>query len=44
MGGTNPKPTIPVSTVSAGTSRTTTSDAIPPRRRMIQNYLVIWVD
>ncbi|CAM4851180.1 unnamed protein product, partial [Rotaria magnacalcarata] len=44
MGGTNPKPTIPVSTASSGLGGTATSDAIPPRRRMIQNYLVIWVD
>ncbi|CAM4972775.1 unnamed protein product [Rotaria socialis] len=44
MGGTNPKPTVPKSTVSAATSRTTTSDAMQSRRRMVQNYLVIWVD
>ncbi|CAF1432133.1 unnamed protein product, partial [Rotaria magnacalcarata] len=44
MSGQKSKSTIPKSTVSAGTSRTATSDAIPPRRRMIQNYLVIWVD
>ncbi|CAF4551917.1 unnamed protein product, partial [Rotaria socialis] len=44
MGGTNPKPTVPKSTVSAATSRTTTSDAMQSRRRTVQNYLVIWVD
>ncbi|CAF4141296.1 unnamed protein product [Rotaria magnacalcarata] len=44
MGGTNPKPTIPASTASSALGRTATSDAISPRRRMIQNYLVIWVD
>ncbi|CAF2151579.1 unnamed protein product, partial [Rotaria magnacalcarata] len=32
------------STVSATTSRTSTSNAIRPRHRMTQNYLVIWVD
>ncbi|CAF2071001.1 unnamed protein product [Rotaria magnacalcarata] len=44
MGGTNPKPTIPASTASSALGRTATSDAISPRRRMIQNYSVIWVD
>ncbi|CAF3392105.1 unnamed protein product [Rotaria socialis] len=44
MGGTNPKPTIPASTANSALGITTTSDAISPRRRMIQNYLVIWVD
>ncbi|CAF5097629.1 unnamed protein product, partial [Rotaria magnacalcarata] len=29
MGGTNPKPTIPVSTASSGLGGTATSDAIP---------------
>ncbi|CAF2156116.1 unnamed protein product [Rotaria magnacalcarata] len=38
------KSTIPKSTVNAVTSRTTTSDAMQSRRRMVQNYLVIWVD
>ncbi|CAF5026298.1 unnamed protein product, partial [Rotaria socialis] len=36
--------TVPKSTVSAASSRATRSGAIPPRRRMAQNYLVIWVD
>ncbi|CAF2053355.1 unnamed protein product, partial [Rotaria magnacalcarata] len=44
MSGTNPKPTIPASTASSALGRTATSDAISPRRRMFQNYLVIWVD
>ncbi|CAF1194029.1 unnamed protein product [Rotaria magnacalcarata] len=44
MGGTNPKPTIPASTASRALGRTAKSDAISPRRRMFQNYLVIWVD
>ncbi|CAF1545257.1 unnamed protein product, partial [Rotaria magnacalcarata] len=44
MGGQKSKSTIPKLTVSAATSRTTTSDATQPRRRMVQNYLVIWVD
>ncbi|CAF4891532.1 unnamed protein product [Rotaria socialis] len=44
MGGTNPKPTVPKSTVSAATSRTKTSDAMQSRRRMVQSYLVIWVN
>ncbi|CAF2213502.1 unnamed protein product, partial [Rotaria magnacalcarata] len=44
MGGQKSKSTIPKSTVSAATSRTTTSDTTQPRRRMVQNYLVIWVD
>ncbi|CAF1976015.1 unnamed protein product, partial [Rotaria magnacalcarata] len=44
MGGTNPKPTIPVSTASSALGRTTTSGATQSRRRMAQNYLVIWVD
>ncbi|CAF2089778.1 unnamed protein product [Rotaria magnacalcarata] len=44
MGGTNPKPTIPVSTASSALGRTATSDAMPLRHRMAQNYLVIWVD
>ncbi|CAM4742993.1 unnamed protein product [Rotaria magnacalcarata] len=44
MSGQKSKSTVPKSTVSAATSRTTTSDATQPRRRMVQNYLVIWVD
>ncbi|CAF1083431.1 unnamed protein product [Rotaria magnacalcarata] len=44
MSGQKSKSTIPKSTVSTGTSRTKTSDATPSRRRMVQNYLVIWVD
>ncbi|CAF2047614.1 unnamed protein product [Rotaria magnacalcarata] len=36
MSGEKVKPTA--------SSRTTTSDATQPRRRMAQNYLVIWVD
>ncbi|CAF4707481.1 unnamed protein product, partial [Rotaria socialis] len=36
MSRTNPNPTITTSTVS--------SNAIQPRRRTAQNYLVIWVD
>ncbi|CAM4851720.1 unnamed protein product, partial [Rotaria magnacalcarata] len=44
MGGTNPKPTIPVSTTSSGLGGTTTSGATQSRRRMVQNYLVIGVD
>ncbi|CAM4841874.1 unnamed protein product [Rotaria magnacalcarata] len=44
MSGQKSKSTIPKSTVSAGTSRTTTLYAMQPRRRMAQNYLVIWVD
>ncbi|CAM4924167.1 unnamed protein product, partial [Rotaria socialis] len=41
---TVPKSTVPKSTVSAPSSIATLSGAIPPRRRMAQNYLVIWVD
>ncbi|CAF1997155.1 unnamed protein product, partial [Rotaria magnacalcarata] len=44
MGGANPKPAIPESTVSGALGKTALSSAISPRRRMIQNYLVIWVD
>ncbi|CAF4626960.1 unnamed protein product, partial [Rotaria socialis] len=44
MGGTNPKSTVPASTASSALGRTATSYAISPKRRMIQNYLVIWVD
>ncbi|CAF2128412.1 unnamed protein product [Rotaria magnacalcarata] len=44
MSGQKFKSTVPKSTASAATSRTTTSDATQPRRRMVQNYLVIWVD
>ncbi|CAF2061949.1 unnamed protein product [Rotaria magnacalcarata] len=44
MSGQKSKSTVPKSTVSAATSRTKTSDATQPRRRMVQNYLVIWVD
>ncbi|CAM4989279.1 unnamed protein product, partial [Rotaria socialis] len=29
---------------STASSRATTSDTMQPRRRMVQNYLVIWVD
>ncbi|CAF2261414.1 unnamed protein product [Rotaria magnacalcarata] len=36
MGGKNPKPTIPTSTTSV--------DVMRLRRRIAQNYLVIWVD
>ncbi|CAF3622063.1 unnamed protein product [Rotaria socialis] len=44
MSGQKSKSTVPKSTVSAASSRATRSGAIPPRRRMAQNYLVIWVD
>ncbi|CAF3409824.1 unnamed protein product [Rotaria socialis] len=44
MGGQKSKPTFPKATVSDASSRATLSGAIPPRRRMTQNYLVIWVD
>ncbi|CAF1175957.1 unnamed protein product [Rotaria magnacalcarata] len=44
MSGQKSKSTVPKSTVSATTSRTSTSNAIRPRHRMTQNYLVIWVD
>ncbi|CAM4897166.1 unnamed protein product [Rotaria socialis] len=44
MSGQKSKSTVPKSTVSAVSSRATRSGAIPPRRRMTQNYLVIWVD
>ncbi|CAF3313732.1 unnamed protein product [Rotaria socialis] len=44
MSGTNPKPTVPNSTASAATSIITISDATQPRRQMVQDYLVIWVD
>ncbi|CAF5186870.1 unnamed protein product, partial [Rotaria magnacalcarata] len=38
------KSTVPKSAASAATSRTKTSDATQPKRRMAQNYLVMWVD
>ncbi|CAM4828703.1 unnamed protein product [Rotaria magnacalcarata] len=44
MSGQKSKSTVPKSTVSVTTSRTSTSNATQPRRRMVQNYLVIWVD
>ncbi|CAF3361473.1 unnamed protein product [Rotaria socialis] len=44
MSGQKSKSTAPKPTAGATVSRTTTSDAIRPRRRMTQNYLVIWVD
>ncbi|CAF4655655.1 unnamed protein product, partial [Rotaria socialis] len=44
MSGQKSNSTAPKSTAGATVSRTTTSDAIRPRRRMTQNYLVIWVD
>ncbi|CAF3330848.1 unnamed protein product [Rotaria socialis] len=44
MSGQKSKSTVPKSTVSAASNRATLSGAIPPRRRMAQNYLVIWVD
>ncbi|CAF3351837.1 unnamed protein product, partial [Rotaria socialis] len=44
MSGQKFKSTVPKSTVSAALNRATLSGAIPPRRRMTQNYLVIWVD
>ncbi|CAF3517634.1 unnamed protein product, partial [Rotaria socialis] len=44
MGGQKSKSTVPKSTVSAATSKKTTSYVMQPRRRMVQNYLVIWVD
>ena len=40
MDGANPKPTIPASTASSAFGRIASSDAISPKRRMIQNYLV----
>ncbi|CAF4897505.1 unnamed protein product, partial [Rotaria socialis] len=39
MSGQKSKSTVPKSTVSAASSRATRSGAIPPRRRMAQNYL-----
>ncbi|CAF3451590.1 unnamed protein product [Rotaria socialis] len=44
MSGQKSNSTAPKSTAGATVSRTTTSDAIRSRRRMTQNYLVIWVD
>ena len=44
MSGQKPKPTVPESTASDALARTASAGALPPRRRMIQNYLVIWVD
>ncbi|CAF3332840.1 unnamed protein product [Rotaria socialis] len=44
MSDQNNNSTISKPTDSAVTDRTTTSDVMQPRRRMVQNYLVIWVD
>ncbi|CAF2033039.1 unnamed protein product [Rotaria magnacalcarata] len=38
------KSTVPKLTVSAAETRTTRSDVMRPRRRVVQNYLVLWVD
>ncbi|CAF1930878.1 unnamed protein product, partial [Rotaria magnacalcarata] len=44
MSGQKSESTVPKSTVSVTTSRTSASNTTQPRRRMAQNYLVIWVD
>ncbi|CAF2155374.1 unnamed protein product [Rotaria magnacalcarata] len=44
MSEQNNNSTVPKPTESAVADAVTTSDAMQPRRRMVQNYLVIWVD
>ncbi|CAF1263650.1 unnamed protein product [Rotaria magnacalcarata] len=44
MNEKNVKSTVPKLTASAAETRTTRSNVMQPRRRMVQNYLVIWVD
>ncbi|CAF4517490.1 unnamed protein product, partial [Rotaria socialis] len=44
MSGQKSNSTVLKSTANAASSIATLSGAIPPRRRMTQNYLVIWVD
>ncbi|CAF2064618.1 unnamed protein product, partial [Rotaria magnacalcarata] len=44
MNEKNAKSTVGKLTTSAAETKTTRSDVMRPRRRMIQNYLVLWVD
>ncbi|CAF2084390.1 unnamed protein product [Rotaria magnacalcarata] len=44
MNEKNVKSTVPKLTASAAETKTTRSDVMRPRRRMVQNYLVLWVD
>ncbi|CAF5212523.1 unnamed protein product, partial [Rotaria magnacalcarata] len=44
MSGQKAKSTIPKLTASGASGRTAPSGVMRPRRRMTQNYLIIWVD
>ncbi|CAF2058913.1 unnamed protein product [Rotaria magnacalcarata] len=44
MSGQKAKSTIPKLTASGASGRTAPSSVMRPRRRMTQNYLIIWVD